>query len=259
MTPEGKVIATDPSVAAESQAARAGREQEAQRQRDFMAAQAQAAREGRPQEPLVSIIGPDGNPVLVSRSDAVGKTPANVDKPLTETQGKSALYGTRLGVADHTLRQLEDKISTTGLAAKQAAANMPIVGGLAGAVGNTMLSGDQQRVEQAQRDFVNAVLRQESGAAISPSEFDSAKKQYFPQPGDKPEVIAQKRQNRQTAIQGFRTMAGHGAKDIDMAIAALPKAGGDKTPQSRSGDNAPAGVDAAVWAAMTPQERALFR
>jgi len=36
--------------------------------------------------------------------------------------------------------------------------------------------------EQAKKNFVNAVLRLESGAVISPSEFTNADKQYFPQP-----------------------------------------------------------------------------
>ena len=49
---------------------------------------------------------------------------------------------------------------------------------------------------QAERNFVNAVLRRESGAAIAPDEFKSAEKQYFPQPGDSAEVLAQKKANR---------------------------------------------------------------
>ena len=50
--------------------------------------------------------------------------------------------------------------------------------------------------EQAERNFVNAVLRRESGAAISPTEFQNAEQQYFPRVGDSPEVIEQKRINR---------------------------------------------------------------
>jgi hypothetical protein len=134
--------------------------------------------------------------------------PTARERPITEYQGKNALYGTRAAEADKSLLELEEKISTAGLATKQALQNVPIIGGLAGAAGNVMLSKEQQRVEQAQRNFVNAVLRQESGAVISEQEFENAKKQYFPQPGDKPEVIAQKRQNRKTAIEGFKKIAG---------------------------------------------------
>lgn len=60
-----------------------------------------------------------------------------------------------------------------------------------------MLQGPAiQKQLQAERNFVNAVLRRESGAAISPTEFESAEKQYFPMPGDTKEVLAQKKLNR---------------------------------------------------------------
>jgi hypothetical protein len=110
---------------------------------------------------------------------------------------------------------------------------VPVIGGVLEAGANLTLSDDQQRVEQAQRDFVNAVLRQESGAVISDSEFANAKRQYFPQPGDAKEVIEQKRRNRQTAIMGFRRLAGQGASSIDdivkeMGFRPKPKAGTTK-------------------------------
>ena len=59
------------------------------------------------------------------------------------------------------------------------------------------------RIEQAKRDFINAQLRRESGAAISPTEFDSANKQYFPTPGDSAEVIQQKAANRRAAVEAM--------------------------------------------------------
>ena len=58
-------------------------------------------------------------------------------------------------------------------------------------------SDEYKLIEQAQRDFVNAVLREESGAAIAESEFENAIKQYFPQPGDTAEVVKQKQKNRE--------------------------------------------------------------
>lgn len=68
---------------------------------------------------------------------------------------------------------------------------------------NKLHSKEYQQFDQAKRDFVNAQLRRESGAAISPSEFDSANKQYFPMPGDSQEVIAQKRANRRVAVEAM--------------------------------------------------------
>ncbi len=76
---------------------------------------------------------------------------------------------------------------------------------------NPSMSSATQKAVQAQRDFINAVLRQESGASIAPSEFDNGVRQYFPQPGDKPSVLEQKRRNRETAIQGFKNIAGNAA------------------------------------------------
>lgn len=74
---------------------------------------------------------------------------------------------------------------------------------------NTLKSADRQKLEQAERNFVNAVLRRESGAVISPNEFDNAKQQYFPQPGDKPAVIAQKKANRDQVYQNLLISAGN--------------------------------------------------
>ena len=135
-------------------------------------------------------------------------TPKVGEKPVTEFQGKNALYGSRAMMADGVLNQLEDSINQEGLAVKQSAQGIPVVGGLLGAAGNALLSASQQRVEQAQRNFVNAVLRQESGAVISDPEFENAKKQYFRQPGDTDEVVKQKRANRKAAIMGFKKIAG---------------------------------------------------
>lgn len=75
-------------------------------------------------------------------------------------------------------------------------------------VGNQLVSPEFQKVDQAKRDFVNAQLRRESGAAISQSEFDNAERQYFPQKGDTPETVAQKAANRKLVVQGMIRDAG---------------------------------------------------
>lgn len=70
-------------------------------------------------------------------------------------------------------------------------------------VGNYLVSNDRQKYQQAKADFINAQLRRESGAAIAPSEFESADKQYFPIPGDGPDVIKQKAANRRAAVEAM--------------------------------------------------------
>ncbi len=125
-------------------------------------------------------------------------------KPLTDAQAKANLFGTRMQESNRILTGLEGKYWPGAVNAKMNAGDVPIVGGTAGYIGNLMLTEEGQQAEQAQRDFVNAVLRRESGAVISPSEFANAQKQYFPQPGDDPKTLAQKRANRQLAISGLQ-------------------------------------------------------
>ena len=148
-------------------------------------------------------------------------------KPLTEFQGKSSGFGARAAMAHEQLNALEGgglggesdwfpkyKVGETvqpGMI-KRSAEALPSFGiGFDESMGTMMnftQSAAQQRVDQAQRNFVNATLRQESGAAISQGEWDNAKKQYFPQPGDDASVIEQKRLNRAQVINGFKTSAG---------------------------------------------------
>lgn len=137
---------------------------------------------------------------------------------LTEFQGKSAGFGLRAEEADKIHNSLEGKYSPAAINSKMSVADWPLVGGALGAATNKFaLSDSDQKAEQAQRDFINAVLRQESGAAIAESEFDNARKQYFPQPGDGEAVIAQKSRNRQLAIQSLKTNAGPGAMSAPSA------------------------------------------
>lgn len=135
---------------------------------------------------------------LSSQKDAV----KNANKPLNESQSNAATYADRMIEADAILSKLGNVQTDVEQAAKGA---LPLVG-------NFLTSSDFQKANQAQRNFVNAVLRKESGAAIPKEEFENARKQYFPQPGDSPEVIAQKEQNRKTAIDGISRAAGSNYK-----------------------------------------------
>lgn len=121
----------------------------------------------------------------------------NKQTNLNDVQAKALLFGTRMQEAG---KVLEANPTVQPSLIKRGAEAIPLVGEALGMAANaTVVSPEQQQVEQAQRDFVNAVLRRESGAAISAPEFDNASKQYFPQPGDSPQVIAQKKRNREQA------------------------------------------------------------
>ena len=85
-----------------------------------------------------------------------------------------------------------------------------------------------RQLDQAKRDFVNAVLRRESGAVISDAEFANADQQYFPQIGDDAATKAQKARNRAVALEGMKADVPKGYKaDLDR----ISGAGGKEPPK----------------------------
>jgi hypothetical protein len=117
-------------------------------------------------------------------------------KPLNDTQAKALQFGTRMQATNAIFDELADKGVNTSLPGSRAGYGI-------GAMVNALQPEDRQRLDQAKRDFINAVLRRESGAAISPSEFESAELQYFPQPGEGEGQRAQKKAARERSMRGI--------------------------------------------------------
>jgi hypothetical protein len=115
-------------------------------------------------------------------------------------QTQAAGYRDRLQAADQVLEDPKAQAAATSLT-QEALDRVPFID-------NWLKSSDRQRAEQAQRDFINAQLRRESGAAIGTSEFETGGKQYFPQFGDSPEVLKQKSEARQQAIANMQRASG---------------------------------------------------
>ena len=115
-------------------------------------------------------------------------------KSLTEQQANAVQFSARMRQAQANLDAIEgtgfDPAGIKNFMAQFFSRNK--LGALA--------SGEAQQYEAAKRNWIAAVLRKESGAAISQSEYRGADHQYFPQPGDTPGTIAQKRQLRNTAL-----------------------------------------------------------
>lgn len=155
---------------------------------------------------------PDGTLEFIPGGPADPATKA--DKFPTEVQAKDNLFARRAIESEQALIALGDKPSIAGVATKNNLSNVPLLGGALGLGANAMLSPESQRYDQAKRNFINAVLRRESGAVISEGEFKNADVQYFPQPGDSEAVKLQKAQNRRTAIDGLAAGAGPLAKDM---------------------------------------------
>ena len=122
-------------------------------------------------------------------------------KPPTQAMETTALYASRIKQADDIFAKMEDFTSKLG---GWAVINSKTPDWL-----NFTKGEDYQSYEQAQRNFLNAVLRRESGAVISPTEFAEGRRQYFPQPGDKPKVLAQKKANRDLVKKSFIKGAGN--------------------------------------------------
>ena len=116
-------------------------------------------------------------------------------KPLTDAERTASGFATRLVESDAIIDQIGSQFVGASSYAGQYAPNI-------------LKSADRQKFEQAKRNFVNAVLRRESGAVISDAEFANADKQYFPQPGDTASVLAQKDANRATVIKNLQLSGG---------------------------------------------------
>jgi hypothetical protein len=129
---------------------------------------------------------------------------ANAGTKLTDVQANALLFGER---AAQSNKELEDSIAagfdptSFGTTLKRWVPNR--------------LQGEQvQLLEQSQLNFVSAVLRKESGAAISKDEWKTAKAQYFPADGDSEKVLAQKKKNREIAIGGLLRQGGKQGQEI---------------------------------------------
>lgn len=222
---------------AENQANRGFREQQAQRsqenadrsfglqQQQFGLAKQQAdlAAKGVDIKEVDDPANP-GTKILVRVERSTGKSerlpiggteaqPANPYAPtakLSEGEAKNRAYLNRMVPSHKIITDLEGINEGAGGFIGGVAASNPYVRDTAAF--NLAASKDRQKILQAQRDFTNAILRRESGAVISSSEFDNAQRQYFPMPGDSAEVIEQKRTNRMNAIEGMMQGAGRGYK-----------------------------------------------
>jgi hypothetical protein len=125
-------------------------------------------------------------------------TPPKADKPLTESESKIFQFTRRADAADKTLKDLEYEGGRT--VSRFLERNVP--------GGNYLVGDNYQKFSQAKREFINALLRRESGAVIGAEEEANFDKQYMPQPGDGAAVIEQKRKARLRAVQAMKEELG---------------------------------------------------
>lgn len=127
------------------------------------------------------------------------------DKPVepkepNQGQFQTAEAAMRLEQAEPILSRLENEIASMGQISFSAQMLAPSA---------KLQSASMQSYAQAARNFINAKLRRESGAVISPTEFADAKQQYLPVPGDTAETLAQKKANRDLVFRNLKAASGN--------------------------------------------------
>ena len=142
-----------------------------------------------------------GNPKL---QQTIKDTYAKSKLEMNEGQSKSAGYADRYALAESVLTDPK----------KVEAYSDPIQRGLAkitpftSVFGNYLNSDEYKAYEQALGNATTAKLRQESGAVINPSEFETDANILYPQPNDPPELLAQKEANRKAVLNSLARAAG---------------------------------------------------
>lgn len=135
---------------------------------------------------------------LLPKLTAAGLDAGTLLRP-TKEQANAKSFATRMQDAETILKDKENEIT-----------KMTVPGFYL--EHSWMPSGWQSKsfrqFDQASRNLINAILRRESGAVISPNEFDNANVQYLPRPNDDTDTLAQKAKNRKAQLDGLLAEAG---------------------------------------------------
>lgn len=151
-------------------------------------------------EPLVQTQDEQGNTVYTPRSQAAGmkapKTPQQT-KPPTGQQRDALRYYLRAENAVKELETVEQEIAKLGLGGQARLDQAP----------NWLQSNAGKTYNIASKQFTEARLRKDSGAAIHKDEYANDRMMYFAVPGDGPEQLAQKKRARQAVMDGLKQSA----------------------------------------------------
>jgi hypothetical protein len=150
--------------------------------------------------------GPDGQLRIMEGPGVAGSA-----RPFTEGQSKDNVYATR---AEGALSKLEPVAGTLTSIGDRALNADPT-----GMVRSRLQSDDFQVAQNAGEEFLQAILRKDTGAAITAQEQELYGKTYLPQPGDNPAVLEAKREARARAFEALR--AGMSAEQIATTERAL--------------------------------------
>lgn len=132
-----------------------------------------------------------GQGFSVTTADGTTVQMGGSTKPLTEGQSKDTVYVTRATGALPVLDQFGEALMNP---VERAVEGDPT------GIARSMQSPEFQQAQQAGKEFLQAILRKDTGAAITPQETAEYGTVYLPVPGDGPEVLERKRVSRQRAV-----------------------------------------------------------
>jgi hypothetical protein len=131
----------------------------------------------------------------------------NKDEDLKEHQTKDALWAERMMRSEVALRGIERQYAGT-VGQSSPAAKINNFWPDSGIVANMTNSQSWREYQQASREWIAAMLRKDTGAAVTESEWKLYFPTYFPQPGDSAQVLDQKRAARMAASGALREASG---------------------------------------------------
>ena len=124
----------------------------------------------------------------------------------TEFQGKANNYATMMGGAIDTFKSLPPNFNPTDAVMQMFGdSTVPLT---ETQIGAKFLDPDQQRYVVAARTILAAILRGDTGAAVTPQEFRLYGPMYLPQIGEEQTVLNDKWQAINGRFEGFKTAAG---------------------------------------------------
>jgi hypothetical protein len=162
----------------------------------------------------MTLVGPDGRQVvfgvdlesgqtrqidLPDGFNVAGGTPAQ--KPPTGAQEATLGFFNRMKEAIDIMEEVENQVTDRDLIVINESP-------LPEFINYRLLSPAGQRYARAQKQYTEARLRKESGAAIPENEYQSDRMVIMRQQADTPETLADRRRSRRTTLSGFGNQAG---------------------------------------------------
>lgn len=179
-----------------------------------------------------------GQDMTDTRARELNEITRNQKPPTSSEQTAAGYYGRALS-ANRRLEQMEGLMVGKSGTAQVAYKFLP----------NMMQTEENQLYKQAQREFTEARLRKESGAAIANSEYENDEKTFFPQPGDQQKTLKQKAEARLEVLNGLRVAAGRAAVQlgIDAPTATAPAASDEFTAYAEGTNGQRLGWNGSAW------------